>query len=393
MLGGCAPLLILVTVAVAVVGLGRNWIGQWLNAQRAPSASLSLAAANAAFHEGDLSAAVDTAQRWLAQQPADASARELLVRALLYRSYSEYDRAADRELALEISRGGLEISPRSLNMQAAHGYALQANGYAAEAGRIALRIVEQAPDHILARIVLSLSYGAQGIFEAALREAEVSVELARQQARYQVDSYRALAIAQGDAGNYRRAIGEMERAISHNDKLIPLHLEMALFALQVSDFDRATVAYYKVLSLDGDNVKARLRLCEMSNRLLERQSALRYCREVTELAPAWFDGWYKLGREYFLAGEYQRAQAAFSQCASVQIEQGLAPGERKLECWYLQGQSAEILGDCAALKSVYQQFLEMVRRGRLKQTWGYPPGGPPICAENWVATTVAPHDP
>ena len=213
-----------------------------------------------------------------------------MIRALIYRSYSEYNREGDRELALEISRSGLERSPRSLNMQAVHGYALQANGQADEAGRMAVRIIERSPEHVLARIVLTLSYGTQAIFEAALREAELSVELAEAQGRYRLESYRALAIAYGDLGDYQRAISALERAIGINSKLIPLHLETALYALQISDFDQATVSYYKIMSLDENNIKVRIRLCELGNRLQERQSALRYCREVTELAPTMVRG-------------------------------------------------------------------------------------------------------
>ena len=374
-------------VALAVVGLGRDWIGQWLNINRAQRATVDLSAARAAFDGGDLEAAVDYAQQVLEREPDDDAAYELLIRALIYRSYSEYNREGDREFALEISRSGLERSPRSLNIQAVHGYALQANGYADEAGRMAVRIIERSPEHVLARIVLSLSYGTQGIFEAALREAELNVDFAEAQGRYLLESYRALAIAYGDMGDYQRAISALERAIGINSKLIPLYLETALYALQISDFDQATVSYYKIMSLDEKNIKVRIRLCELGNRLQERQSALRYCREVTELAPLWFAGWYKLGREHFLAGDYALAQTAFDECASLQVDLDLAIKDRQLECWYLQGQSAEIRGDCDALMTIYQQFLDMVRRARLPQTWSYPPGGPPVCADRRLTAT------
>lgn len=372
---------VLVMVAITVVGLGRDWIGQWLNINRSQGAAVNLSLALAAFDDGDLGAAINYAQALLQRQPDDESAYELLIRALIYRSYSEYNREADRELALQISRDGLDAAPRSLTLQAAYSFALQANGHADEAGRIALRVIEREPGHVLARIALSLSYGTRGIFEAALREAEYGVELARTQGRYQVDSQRALAIAFGDTGDYQGAISQLELAIRLNDRLIPLHLETALYALQIGDLDLATVSYFKVIALDGGNVKVRMRLCEMSNRLRERQSALRYCREVTELAPAWSDGWYKLGREYFLAGDFTRAQSAFDRCASAQVEQGIAIEERQLECWYLQGQSAEIRGDCSALLTVYEQFRAMALSAQLPQTWSYPPGGPPICAD------------
>lgn len=377
---GCAPFFVLIAVAMAVVALGRDWIGQWLNLQRAQRVAVSLPAARAAFQEGDLGTAIGYAQRALDDEPLNPSAYELLIRALIYRSYSEIGRESDRRRALSISETALSKFQRNDDILAARAYALQANGSADEAGRIALRVVERSPDHIQARIALSLAYGSQGIFEAALREAEMAAGLADQNRDFQLESYRALAVAHGDLGNYRRALAALEHAIGFNSKLIPLHFEAAHFALQVSDIDRATVSYYRIMALDESNVKVRVRLCELSNRLQERRSALRHCQEVTELAPDWADGWHRLGREHYLSGSYTAAQDAFRQCSRLQREQNVSADDLQLACWYLQGQSAEILGDCDSLMAIYQEFLDLARRANLPQTWTYPPGGPPICA-------------
>lgn len=378
---GCAPLLVLVLVATAVVVSGRHWLEQRLNPDRFPQAAANLPAAFAAFENGDLEKAVAYATQVLERDGPDVTAYELLVRALIYRSYSEIDRAIDRESALRISRESVAELPRSQDLQAVLSYALQANGYADEAGRVALRIVERLPNHVLARIVLSLSYGSRGIPGAALREAEIALDLARETGGDEWESHRAVALAFSDLGNYRQAMAQMDHAIRDSGRLIPLHFEAALFALQISDIDRATVSYYRIMALDDDNVKVRVRLCELSDRLLERDSALRYCREVTELAPAWSDGWYKLGRLLYLGGDYLNAQSALNQCSRLQAEGQVDISERRLECWYLQGQSAEIRGDCVGLMAVYREFLDMVEQAQLPQTWTYPPGGPPICAQ------------
>ena len=381
---GCAPLFVLVLVAGAVVISGRHWIEQRLNPARYPQNPASLPAAFAAFENGELEKAVDYATQVLERDGPNAAAYELLVRALIYRSYTEIDRAIDRESALRISRDAVAALPRNHDLQAILGYALQANGYADEAGRIALRIVERLPKHALARVVLSLSYGSRGIPRAALREAEISLDLARAAGRFEWEGHRAVAIAYSDLGNYRQAMTHMDHALHFNGKLIPLHFEAALFALQVSEIDRATVSYYRILALDIDNIKVRLRLCELSDHLLERETALRYCREVTELAPAWSDGWYKLGRLLYLDGDYLSAQSALNQCSRLQVKAQIDLVERRLECWYLQGQSAEIRGDCAGLMAVYHEFLNMVEGTQSPQTWSYPPGGPPICAQATV---------
>lgn len=372
---------------MSVVALGRSWIGQWLNMQRAQRVAVNLPAARSALQAGDLSAAIEYAQEALNNEPIDPLAYEFLIRALIYRSYSEIGRESDRERALAVSATALGKLARNDDMLAARAYALQANGAADEAGRIALRVIERSPDHVLARIALSLAYGAQGIFEAALREAELATDLADRIRDYQLESYRALAIAHGDLGNYQRALVELDHAIGFNSKLIPLHFESALFALQVSDIDRATVSYYRVMSLDEGNVKVRVRLCELSVRLQERSSALRFCQEVTQLAPDWADGWRRLGREYFLSGSFGEAQDAFAQCARLQLEQNVSADDLQIACWYLQGQAAEIRGDCDSLLAIYQEFLDLARRADLPQTWSYPPGGPSICVRATATAT------
>ena len=386
---GCAPLVILLLVALGVVAGGRHWMALRLNQRSAPGLTVSLRQAFAAFHQGDLSAAVDYAAQLVERGGAGAEAYDLLVRALIFRSYSEVGREADRDEALAVSEAALARWPRDLDMGALNGYALQAGDAAETAGRAALRIVERHADHVLARIVLSLSYGARGLAVAALREAEAGVDLARRQGRYLVESQRALALARGDRGDYRAALAALERALDFNSKLIPLHFEKAHYAWQLGDVDGATVAYFTILALDAGNVKARARLCQLLERQGDRSLALRYCREVSELRPGWSDGWYALGRLHFLSGDYASAQTAFGQCSRLQVQQGLAIAERQLECWYLQGQSAEILGDCPALLGVHAEFQQMAFAGQLPQSWSYPPGGPPVCARATATARMA----
>jgi tetratricopeptide (TPR) repeat protein len=310
----------------------------------------------------------------------DEEAMQLLIRMLIYQSYAEYNRLSDLNQALDLSREGIARFPNSFDMQAVRAYALQVIGRPDEANRIALRIIDRSPEHVLARVVLSLSYGSQGIFEAALREGNVAVELADQHGRFQMESYRTRAFAHANLAQYDEAIADIDHAITLNRKLIPLHFERASYAIQLGDIDQATVSYFHIMAFDEDNIKARFRMCELSGSLQDVDLAMRYCGEVTTYAPDWADGWYQLGREFFLQGDFVNALASFNQCSTLQVQQQVPIAERQLECWYLQGQSAEILGNCQALMATYREFLDMVARGNLPQTWSYPPEGPSICA-------------
>jgi len=115
--------------------------------------------------------------------------------------------------------------------------------------------------------------------------------------------------------------------------------------------------------------------------LRESETALQYCNAVTRAAPGWVDGWYHLGREHYLRGDFTQAQSTLNRCTTLSIAQGIPITERNLDCWYLQGQSAEVRGDCDGLLKVYEEFTEMVAEADLPQTWTYPPEGPSICLE------------
>src|SRR5690606_25949219 len=117
----------------------------------------------------------------------------------------------------------------------------------------------------------------------------------------------------------------------------------------------------------------------------------RYCGEVTQLAPSWADGWYQLGREYFLQGNFAAARDSLHHCSVLQVVQGVPATQRRFECWYLQGQAAEILGDCETLVATYNEFRAMTANANVQQTWTYPPEGPPGCAPR--AVTLAPPSP
>jgi hypothetical protein len=59
--------------------------------------------------------------------------------------------------------------------------------------------------------------------------------------------------------------------------------------------------------------------------------------------------------------------------------QNIPVAQRRFECWYLQGQAAEINGDCPALLATYNEFLAMRSEADIAQTWVYPPEGPALC--------------
>lgn len=378
---GCLPSAILLGILVGVGMLSWNWLQTRLaNGLAAPPGGSTindrLAAALQAFNRGDLDSAVQISRDILSEEPDQPEAVVLLSRALIYRSYSDYNRAVDRQSALELTSEVVTRVSGNPDLLAVHAFALTAGGNPAAAAEVAQRALDIDPDHALARTAMSLAYGSVGSFEIAMRESQRAVE----GRGWAVDALRAAALSYSNVADYQTAIDTVDRAIQLNPRLLPLYFEKALFALQLGNADMATQAYYQVLTFDGDNVKARFRLCELSSTMREREAALHYCQEVTQLAPSWPDGWYQLGREYFLQGNFAAARDSLHRCSTLQVIQGVPVSERRFECWYLQGQAAEILGDCRTLLTTYNEFRAMTADESVRQTWTYPPEGPPGCA-------------
>ncbi len=372
----------LVGVLVGIVTLSWDRIGQLFPFAAPRTTNIDLSEVEAAFARGDLDEAIALARQFVEENPDTPDGVVWLARALIYRSYTDYDRGIDRQSALEVTAAAFERLPRNPTIMAIHAYTLNANGQAADAARIAQRALEREPEHPLAHIAIGLAYGGVGSFEIALREVEQAVTFARRaDAATQMDAHRALAISYSDLGRYAEAITSIQRAIQLYPRLVPLHFERALYGLQIGDADAATVAYFQILAFDPDNAKARLRLCEVSSMLRQRETAIRFCSEVTQLAPNWSEGWYLLGREHFLQSDFATAQAYLHTCTTLQVMQAIPVEERRFECWYLQGQAAEIVGDCEGLLATYNEFRAMAASAALPQTWNYPPEGPPGCAD------------
>ena len=372
---GFLPLTILVMILLGVVMASRNWLYARLTNHATPPSSADLQSANRAFDAGNLDAAVNLTRQVWATHPDQTEALILLVRALIYRSYTDYNRDIDRAVALQLTTEAIRHFPQQPDALTAHALALQANESPVEAWNIARGVLDRYPDNTLARITLALAYSSVGGYETARRESQIAVDTGE----WRVDALRVLAISLSDLGRYQEAVDTVTLAIDLNNKLLALHFEQALYALQIGDTDTASVAYFRVLAFDPDNVKARLRLCELSSQLGNQDRALDYCREVTARAPGWVEGWYMQGRVYFLQGDFAPAQISLHRCSTLAVAQNLPVDERPFECWYWQGQAAQFLGDCDGLLATYHEFQTMAAEFSLPQTWIYPPEGPPNC--------------
>jgi tetratricopeptide (TPR) repeat protein len=377
---GCLSFWVVLVVLVGIALVTRPWWQNWVNINEDARALPTMADAQRSFRQGDLNSTIEMTSALYTAKPNDYGALAWLVRALIYRSYTDFRYEPDRAKALSLTSEAVVKSNSQRDVLAIHAFVLQINGRTEDATRLALRVIDRDDNNIMARLALALAYSNGGLFEAGLREANKAVSIAEMFApEWQWDAGRVRAIAYSSLGKWGDALTEINRAIPYNPRLAPAHYERALYALQIGDADIATSAYFSVLAFDSENVKARFRLCELSSSMREYDSAVRYCTEVTQRAPEWAEGWYQLGREYFLQGNFALAEQALNRCSTLQVLQNVPIPERRFECWYIQGQAAEILGDCPNLLATYYEFQLMAITANLPQTWTYPPEGPSIC--------------
>ncbi len=381
---GCLPFSFLLGLLTAGLLFSWGWISQTLWPDEAQNVSRDLSPAQDALNEGNLPRAIDAARSIYESDKSRLDALTLLVRLLVYHSYDDYNTDDDRAFALQLTTTALRENASDPTLLALHAFALQVNNRSLEAYRTAERALLIKPTPLLAQIVTGLAYGGIGSYDRALREQEAVAPVINTTdgVNWQLDFLRALAIAYSDLGRYDEALQTIDTAIQLNPRLNVLYFERALYAQQIGDTSTATDSYFEILGRHPNNVKARLRLCETASTTRDRDMALRYCTEVTERAPTWAEGWYKLGREHFLDGDYPAAQDALNRCSTLQVMQGVPVEERRFECWYLQGQAAEINGDCPALLAIYHEFQTMTAEHPIEQTWVYPPEGPAICTGN-----------
>jgi tetratricopeptide (TPR) repeat protein len=243
---GCLSFIV-VFVVIGSIGSGvYTWLSRWRPPEE-PIAGMNtdvLRSAYNAFERGDLSGTISITRQILSEQPAQPDAVLLLTRALIYRSYAEYDRAIDRQLALEVTTEAQRVEPLNPHIRAAHAFALVAMDNPAAAADVARQVLDQQPENAIARTALALAYGSVGSFEVALRESTRALDSAAGWMR--MDALRAQAISQSDLGAYEEAVRAVEAAISVNPNLVLLYFERAQYALLLG-----AAAAVRTLQLDA----------------------------------------------------------------------------------------------------------------------------------------------
>ena len=143
-------------------------------------------------------------------------------------------------------------------------------------------------------------------------------------------------------GRYQEAIDSLERAISINPNLATPYFYLAsLYRLDaVGQPEMAIATYEHILTLDEDNAKAYLRICETFAGVDEAEFdvAQTYCDKAIEADSEYASAYRQRGQMQYNRRNYEGSIESFQSCVDL--------GSDEIECWYLRGLAYFWLGEC-----------------------------------------------
>lgn len=252
----------------------------------------------------------------------------------------ELNRAAE-VLTPQPLYGGQSLADRSIALasQDARGYALKTralvwSGDTANAIPVGVAGLEQNNRFAPLHAALGRAYVDIGRYQQGLEFAAQAVALDP----LDVKARRSYAYALIWVGERYEAIRQLEDAVALSPRVKPPWFELALQYLATGQDELAIATYERILSLDRNDQRAYLRLCQAWTRVGQHDQAQGYCEDALRIDPQYADAWTEVGRARYTRRNYEGAIDAFDKCIEY--------GSTSIECWYLRGLAHYYLGHC-----------------------------------------------
>lgn len=318
-----------------------------------------------AFIRGNLDDAVLNYGEATKQTPTDLGVLYELTRILIYRSYDSRH-SADAQEAVKWATKAVEANPNNTRAEAINCFALSNAGHDEDAIRFCTHALASSDpqDPITGDIhaYLATAYLGEGNYKAAADEADTGLKLNLNGldtntiygliASYQPKTYEAALQAFDNATKVNPRLefpwfnlGNMARTMAIRDNSPQL-------------FDTAVKAYNSILTLNTNNVKAYVRLCQTYLTFGRPNSARDTCKTATLIDPSYTDAWAELGEVLYRSEDYTGAVTAFKNCTDR--EQSVAVKNRQTRCWYYQGLALALTGDCKRALPIFTDLLSWV---------------------------------
>ena len=220
----------------------------------------------------------------------------------------------------------------------ARGYALKARALMWSSPESAIPVavsgLEIDPTFAPLHAALAIAYTRVGRYAEGLQRGQRAIDLDP------LDSFahRAYSIPLIYTGRNSQAIEQLETAVAINPNLTGPYFELAAQYRAVNIPEMAVGAYRRILSIEAENAKAYLRLCETYASIGEFITATDFCETALELNPDYASAWRMLGQLQYNRRNYESAIDSFNSCVQF--------GSAEVECYYIRGLAHYFLGQC-----------------------------------------------
>jgi len=288
------------------------------------------------YQSGDVQTALDEFELAVLQRPEDIN--------YLY-EYGKLLIELDRyEEAAPIGDRAIEVAPNDVR-----GYALKARALMwsdpGTAIPTAVSGLEIDPNYAPLHAALSVAYTNIGRYAEGLQRGIAAVDLDPLDAF----THRAYSIPLIYTGRNSQAIEQLEEAVNINPNLTAPYFELAAQYRAIDFPEMAVGVYRRVLTIDADNAKAYLRLCETYASVGEFIVASGFCETALEIDPQYGSAWRMLGQLQYNRRNYESAIDSFNNCINF--------GSDEIECYYIRGLAHYFLGQCDDAWVVLQDSL------------------------------------
>src|SRR5438876_2689530 len=135
-----------------------------------------------------------------------------------------------------------------------------------------------------------------------------------------IDTYFQLGMTYHDLGLFDKAIASFKYALQYSPNDSAIDYQLGTLALD-QYYDREAEAYFlEGLKINPDHVLILLALGRLYIRPTQASAAISVLRQVTQLDPAMWEGWYELGRAHMKAREWKLALSALEQARQWNFE-------------------------------------------------------------------------
>lgn len=279
------------------------------------------------FYTGELDEAIESFQQAVRQRPDHID--------YLYELGSLLMEAERYEEAMEIAEHAIKTNPDD-----PRGYALKSRGLmwsdSPQAIQVAIQGIDRDPNFAPLYAAQAVAYTNLGRWQEGLRMATRARELDPNNIFVQM-SYQWPATYRGD---FRGAIEALEIAIGLNPNLVTPYFYLARLYVVAREPTMGIATYEHILTLDPDNARAYLRLCETYASVEQARFdiAQYYCDRAIQIDPEYGDAYARRGMMQYTRRNYEGAIESFNMCLDY--------GSTLIECYYLMGFSHYRLGNC-----------------------------------------------